>query len=69
MVKAKKSFDIVRWGELKGRQWTVLDIAHPLQNDDISCGVYILKIVECITVKEEIAFLHMRLMNRQIIGP
>ncbi|XP_044164532.1 sentrin-specific protease 2-like [Acropora millepora] len=59
--KGQEFFDVVRnflsrRSELKGRQWTVLDIAHPLQNDDVSCGVYILKIAECITEKEEIAF-------------
>ncbi|KAK2569825.1 Uncharacterized protein P5673_005676, partial [Acropora cervicornis] len=59
--KSQEFFDVVRnflsrRSELKGRQWTVLDIAHPLQNDDLSCGVYILKITECITEKEEIAF-------------
>ena len=34
-----------RRSELKGRQWTVLDIAHSLQNDDVSCGVYVLKVI------------------------
>ena len=35
----------IREFKLKGRQWTVLDIAHPVQNDDVSCGVYILKVI------------------------
>ena len=25
--------------------WTDLAIAHPLQNDDVSCGVYVLKVI------------------------
>ena len=30
--------------ELEGRQWRELSIEHPLQADDISCGVFVLKV-------------------------
>lgn len=54
-------FDVVRdfltkRSELEGRHWTDLAIPHPLQNNDVSCGVYVLKIAECITERKEITF-------------